>query len=167
MPEFGTIAHLVELAIQGERTSETFYKRVAAKFRQHPEVEQFWLQYAAEEDGHARWLEKLRQRSDPAKMTALADPAILTEAERAISISMDSLLWSIRNLQDAYELANELEHSETNSVFEFLISYFAEDSETQSFLRAQLNDHVGRLMIDFPRHLGTGTLRRTINAVNE
>jgi rubrerythrin len=167
MPEFGTIAHLVELAIQGERLAESFYKRVAARFRHYPEVEQFWLEYAAEEDGHARWLERLRERADPERMGSPADLAILEEAQRAGAASLDSLLWSIRTLQDAYEIANELEHAETNAVFEFLISYFTEDGETQAFLRAQLSNHIGRLMIDFPRSVGTGTLRRTILAMGE
>ncbi len=112
--------------------------------------------------GRRRGREKLRERAAPEKMGQPASPSILEDARRAISISVDSLVWSIRTLQDAYEIANELEHSEMNSVFEFLISYFIEDSETQTFLRAQLTDHVGRLMIEFPRHVGTGTFRRTI-----
>lgn len=167
MPESGTIAHLVELAIQSERLAEALYKRFGARFRNHPEVEQFWVRYAAEEDGHARWLEKLRERAAPEKMRQPASPSVLDEARRAISISVDSLVWSIRTLQDAYEIASELEHSEMNSVFEFLISYFTEDSETQTFLRAQLTDHVGRLMIEFPRHVGTGTFRRTITPIED
>lgn len=162
MPEHGTIAHLVDLAIQSERIAETLYRRMGVRFHNHPEVENFWRRYAAEEDGHARWLEKLRERAASEKMIQPADPGILEDARRAISISVDSLVWSIRTLQDAFEIANELEHSEMNAVFEFLISYFTEDSETQTFLRAQLSEHVGRLMIEFPRSVGTGTFRRTI-----
>jgi hypothetical protein len=77
------------------------------------------------------------------------------------------VLAGIKTLQEAYEVTNELEHSETNTVFEFLISYFAEDEQTQIFLRTQLRDHVGRLMIDFPKRLGTSTLRRGIQAMEE
>ncbi len=164
MPEFGTIAHLIELAIQGERLSEAFYIRLANKFRNHPDVAEFWNGYAAEENGHARWLIKLRERAGSERLMQPADPDILQQAERALATPVDMLLSGVKTLQNAYDVANELEHSETNAVFEFLISYFAEDDQTQTFLRAQLSDHVGRLMIDFPKRLGTGTLRRGIQA---
>jgi len=164
MPENGTIGHLIELAIRGERLTELFYVKVAARFSQHPEVAEFWKGYAAEENGHARWLEKLRERADPVRLSQPADPVVLQQAEQALSTPVDALLAGIKTLQDAYEVANELEHSETNAVFEFLISAFAEDAQTHAFLRAQLNDHIGRLMIDFPTRLGTGTLRRGITA---
>ncbi len=164
MPEYGTIAHLIELAIQGERLSETFYLRLAKKFSNHPDVADFWNGYAAEENGHARWLIKLRERAGEERLAQPADPEVLQQAQRALATPVESLLAGVKTLQDAYDAANELEHSETNAVFEFLISYFAEDDQAQIFLRAQLNEHIGRLMIDFPKRLGTGTLRRGIQA---
>jgi rubrerythrin len=164
MPEFGTIGHLIELAIQSEKLAEKFYRRLAGKFSHYPEIEKFWNDYASEENGHTRWLEILRQRAGAERLNSLADVDILAQAVRSILTPIDTLLAKIKTLQDAYEIANELEHSETNTVFEFLISYFAEDEQSQTFLRAQLNDHVGRLMIDFPNRYGTGTLRRGIMA---
>ncbi len=164
MLEYGTIAHLIELAIQGERLTQRFYQRLAGKFRAYPEVAEFWNGYAAEEDGHARWLERLRERTSAERLRQPADPQVLEQAERALSTSVDFLLAGVRTLQDAYEIANELEHNETNAVFEFLISSFSEDAQTATFLRAQLSDHVGKLMITFPQKYGTGTLRRGILA---
>ncbi len=164
MPEFGTIAHLIELAIQGERLSQIFYEKLASRFKEHPDVMEFWMGYASEEKGHARWLENLRTRSAEERLNQPADPVVLKQAEQALNFPVDSIVAGVKTLQDAYEVANELEHSETNTVFEFLISYFAEDPQTHSFLRAQLNDHIARLMIDFPARLGTGTLRRGIQA---
>lgn len=167
MPNFGSIAHLIELAIQGERFTERFYHRLAAKFSHYPEIARFWEQYAVEENGHARWLENLRIRADRNRLNETADTEILQQAESAINKPIEQWLSNIKTLQDAYEVANELEHSETNTVFEFLISYFTEDPETAAFLRTQLNDHVGRLMIDFPSRVGTGTLRRGITIDTE
>ena len=164
MPVFGSVEHLIELAIQSERLTETFYRRLARKFSEYPPVEQFWNNYAAEENGHARWLEGLRGRLDADRLAEPADPQALEQAEQAARIPLDPILDGIKNLQDAYEAANELEHAETNAVFELLIGYFPGDPQTQAFLRAQLNEHVGRLMIDFPTRLGTGTLRRGIEA---
>lgn len=167
MPEYGTIAHLIELAIQGEKLTEIFYLRLEKKFSRFPEVAQFWKSYASEEAGHARWLERLRERADDERLNEPAEQEVLKQAERALSVPIDDLIAGVRTLQDAYDLANELEHSETNAVFEFLISHFAEDAQAHAFLREQLNEHVGRLMIDFPRKVGTGTLRRGIPAGEE
>ena len=167
MPEFRSIGHLIELAIQGEKLAETFYLRLEKKFSRNPDVAQFWHSYASEENGHARWLIRLRERVDAERLNQPAEPEVIQQAERALATPIDRLLDDVHTLQDAYNIANELEHSETNAVFEFLISHFAEDSQTHTFLREQLNQHVGRLMIDFPQQLGTGTLRRGIQAEEE
>jgi rubrerythrin len=167
MPEFGTIGHLIELAIQGEKLAEAFYLRLEKKFSRYPDVAQFWNSYASEENGHARWLARLRERVGEDRLNQPAEPEVLQQAERALATPIEPLLAGIRTLQDAYNTANELEHSETNTVFEFLISHFAEDAQSHAFLREQLNEHVGRLMIDFPKQLGTGSLRRGIPAEEE
>ncbi len=164
-PRYGTVSHLFELAVQGERFFEAFYKRVAARFRHHPEIEKFWVDYAAEENGHAEWIESLKRRVSAEILASQADPQVLSDAEQALSVPMDNLLYSIRTLQDAFEVANELEHSETNAVIDFLITHFSEDEQARSFLRAQLHEHIERLMIQFPRQHGTGTLRRGILAL--
>lgn len=167
MPVFGSLEHLIELSIQAERLTESFYKRLARKFIQYPEVAQFWNNYAAEENGHARWLESLRNRLDPERLGEHVDPMVLEQANTASRIALDTILDGVKTLQDAYETANEMEHNETNAVFEFLISYFPGDPQAADFLRAQLHEHVSRLMIDFPTRLGTGTLRRGIPAGEE
>ncbi len=140
------------------------YLRFGKKFERYPEVAAFWNSYAGEENGHARWLAQLRERAGASRLRQPADPDILQQAERALARPVEDLLAGVKDLQDAYELANELEHSETNTVFEFLINYFAEDAQTQAFLRAQLNDHIVRLTKGFPEHLGSATLRRGIQA---
>lgn len=167
MPEFGTIGHLIDMAIQGEKLAEIFYLRLEKKFARYPSVAQFWTSYASEEAGHARWLMRLRERADDERLLQPAEREVLRQAERALAVPIDDLLAGICTLQDAYDVANELEHSETNAVFEFLISHFAEDAQAHAFLREQLNEHVGRLMFDLPKLLGTGSLRREIRAEEE
>src|SRR5512135_1204688 len=115
MPEFGTTAHLIELAIQGERMAETFYEHLAKKFSRFTDIEQFWKSYAAEENGHARWLDHLRERADSEHLRQPVDPEVLQQAQRALATPVEALLSGVKTLQDAYELANELEHSETNA----------------------------------------------------
>ncbi|OQY21229.1 MAG: hypothetical protein B6I35_08850 [Anaerolineaceae bacterium 4572_32.2] len=44
-----TVAELFEMAIGAEKAAEELYHGLAAKFAHHPEVADFWKEYAAEE----------------------------------------------------------------------------------------------------------------------
>ena len=165
MPKDTTVAALFELAIGAEKTAEELYRGLETKFAHHPEVANFWGQYAAEEVTHARWLERFRDSLNSEELSAPADPHTLEEARAVLGFSVEDALEQIRNLEDAYQLASELEHSETNTVFEFLVNHFSSDEKTQSFLRTQLRDHIGRLMIDLPTQFEGAAVRRTIGAL--
>jgi rubrerythrin len=160
-----TVAKLLELAIGAEKAAEELYRRLEAKFAQHRDIADFWRGYAAEEAGHARWLEKLRATLSPAQLSAPADPGMLKEAYMIAQFSIENALKQVKNLEDAYQLVNELEHSETNVVFEFLITHYASDKEAQSFLRSQLKDHISRLVAEFPAGLRTRASRQAIRVL--
>lgn len=153
------VADLFELAIAAEKAMEELYRGLEAKFAHHQEVADFWGKYAAEEARHARWLERLRDTSSPEQLSAPADPFMLKDARKILQFSIENRLKKIKNLEDAYQLVNELENSETNAIFEFLITNFSSDKETQSFLRSQLRDHIANLTIEFPTQF-KGTARR-------
>lgn len=120
------------------------------QFARHEDVAGFWRECAGEEVMHAEWLERLRDSLTPERLSAPADPEVMEDARRALQVPVKRRLQDVYNLEDAYQLAHELENSETNAVFGFLISNFAEDKETQAFLRSQLQDHIGKLAFNFP-----------------
>jgi len=60
----GNLENLFELAIALEHASEVFYRGLAVKFSADLELEHFWIRFAAEEAGHARWLEDLLQKNE-------------------------------------------------------------------------------------------------------
>ncbi len=62
-------------------------------------------------------------------------------------------------------MANELEHSEINAIFEFLITHFAVDEQIQTFLRSHLQDHISRLMFEFPAQFKNAVKRREVQAL--
>jgi rubrerythrin len=148
------------LAISAEKATEELYRRLEAKFAHHQEVADFWGKYAAEEARHAQWLERLRDRSSPEQLSAPADPLMLKDARKILQFSIEDALEKIENLEDAYQLMTELENSETNAIFEFLIANFSSDERTLSFLRSQLEDHLARLT-EFPTQF-RGTARRQV-----
>lgn len=145
-----TIARLIELSIAAEKAAEELYRGLEAKFSHHEEVADFWREYAGEEAMHAAWLEQLRDSLLPKRLSAPADSDVMEDAHRALQVPVKRRLQDVHNLDDAYQLAHELENSETNAVFDFLINNFAEDKKAQAFLRSQLRDHIGKLAFNFP-----------------
>ncbi len=145
-----TVDKLFEMAIAAERAGEALYRGLETKFAHHQPAASFWASYAKEEAGHARWLERLQDRLSMEQLSAPADPKVLQEAHKALQFSVEHALKGVGNLDDAYQLASELENAETNAVFDFLITTFPDDEQTAPFLRAQLRGHVGKIMIEFP-----------------
>jgi rubrerythrin len=159
-----TLADLIELAIQLENATEALYRGLGAKFAHHPELEKFWQRYAAEELGHARWLERLRRDSSAEQLSAPADPMMLKMAQKMLQFSVDSALAKIKNLDEAYELAVDVENSETNAIFTFLITNYYADKDTVAFLRNQIKDHINNLTDELPAPFKDRALRQATPA---
>lgn len=162
MSDSRSIEHVFDLAIRAERLAETLYLQLANRFSRNPDIEDFWIRYAREERQHGNWLGALRAQLSPEQLALPADVDVLEMANRTAAMSIDQMLGRVKTLQDAYVLAHELEHDEINTVFEFLICHYSENPEAMKVLRAELNRHINRLLIDFPKRYGTGTLRRGV-----
>ncbi len=160
-----TVEVLFERAIAAEHAAEALYRGLEAKFAAHEDVVAFWHSYAEDEVGHAKWLERFRDGLTPEELDAPADCIMLDNARRAMEASVDTLLAEVHDLEDAYELVNELENAETNAVFEFMLANFSKDEDAKTFLRSQLKDHIGKLMIEFPSQFASAAIRRQIKAL--
>ena len=159
------LEEFLELAIEAEKTAEELYNRLAEKFSHHPKVADFWKRYASEEVGHAKWLVQLRGRLGAEELSVPVDPVKVREARTAVEFSVEDRLKEVGNLDEAFHLVNELENSETNVVFEFLIDNFSADEETRVFLRSHLREHVDKLMNEFPVMSGGKLGRQSIKAL--
>ena len=165
MTRTGTVADLIDLSIAIERITEAIYSHFAVIFAEVSEVAAFWRRYAHEETGHANWMKNLRGRADPAILALPAEEKVWEMAVHTTRVSADQLLVGIEDLQDAYELANEIEHGETNAIFEFLVHNFSNDEKSVMFLRTQLKDHVGHLINNFPEPYREVSTRRSVKAL--
>ena len=163
---YPTSGQLFDLAIQAEQVAEAGYRRLARIFEHHAGVAEFWLGYAEQEAQHARWLAQIRERFSPLELESPEDPAMVERLRQVTDLSVEELFASVQTLDDAYLLVSDLENSETNVVFEFLVDRYAQDARAQTFLRAQLRDHVGDLMVGFPARFGNAEARRSVNAVH-
>jgi rubrerythrin len=164
MAKNATVAELIELAIEAEEAAERLYGEMARKFAPYEEVADFWKRYADVEASHAQWLRHIQGTVNPRRLTAPLDFQVLQDA-RKLQKTIPQTLRAIDNLEDAYQLAHELESSEMNTIFEVLVTNFAEDDEAGRFLRAQLREHMATLISGFPADFRDPAARRAVKAL--
>jgi rubrerythrin len=161
------LERLFELAIALEHASEVFYRGLAVKFSDDLELERFWNQFATEEAGHAHWLEDLLKTTRADANLKLQEPApkkLLKAARDLLHVSPGQTIESITNLEEAYREAIAMETSETNIIFEFLITDFAFTSQSRLFLTNQLKDHADRTLKEFPERYKSVSARLACRA---
>jgi rubrerythrin len=150
MTQQETVDTLFAKAIDLERKASELYEMLAEKFEHEPPVADFWRDYAAEERAHAEALASIRSRLSEDVLAREADERMMNYARKGMDRAVDQTVAQISNLDEAYELANDLEVGETNAVFEFLISEYAVAQEARGFLRSQLREHVTKVAMHFP-----------------
>lgn len=150
MADHQTISQAFEVAIAAENASEKLFRGLAAKFVHHEDVAAFWEQYALDEVRHAGWLQDLKARLTPGQLSQPVDSQTVEILQKVSGYSVEKALLRVKNLEDAYQLVSEIENGETNAIFQFLLDNFERDDAMRDFLRAQLNDHVARLVEGLP-----------------
>lgn len=166
MSNTDTVNELFELAISAELAAEHAYNRLAEMFAYYPEVNVFWKRYADEEVGHANWLKSLRERASAAELAAPADTNMFGMMHSLRELSVDPLLEKITNLDEAFQLAHDLENSEVNVVFTFLVDHFGADESTQAFIKTHLKNHTNHLLIDLPAQFRGAGARQGIKVLS-
>jgi hypothetical protein len=161
-----TVAKLFEDAIALERRAETLYRQLEKMFAGCPDVARFWKHYADEENGHALYLERVRAGVDEGRLSQPANEDMMRKVRDCLEMSSPAILENVKTLDDAHQLATELENSETNAIFEFIILNFSTDelAKSHAFLRTQLNTHIARLEEDFPNPYKSRTTRQKVLA---
>jgi len=159
-----TVAKLFENAIALERAAKTLYQQLEKMFSSYPEVALFWKQYAEEEEGHASYLEHIRAKVEADRLVQPADRDMMRKVKQCLDMASPGILAGIKTLEDAHQLATELENSETNAIFEFIILNFSTEelARSHSFLRTQLNTHITRLENEFPTPYKSRSARQKV-----
>lgn len=165
--ETETVSKLFEYAIELEKGLEALYKQLERMFSNYPDVALFWKKYADEECGHAEYLERIRDGLDADRLSCQADSAIFAKLRRCLNKLAQVRLENIKTLEDAFQLATEIENAETNAIFEFMIVNFSTDelAKSQKLLRTQLSSHIARLENDFPNPYKSRMVRQGISVI--
>jgi len=151
---------LLELCLGYEQNARELYKKWAGLFAGFPDVAAFWREYSADEANHARLLEELRARLSPDQLNTLIESDLVGDTRRLLAYLQKEQ--NIENLDQAYQYANMIEHSEINPLFEVVMSTFEADAKAMTSLRTHLNEHIGKLTYKFPKRFARPELRQAV-----
>ncbi len=140
-----TVAALLELAITAENAAQKLYFGLTQKFSHLPPVSDFWQLMMQDEIAHAKGIEKTRSSLTPEQLLAPVDLLVLQQARKIARLPVERHLKSITTLEDAYQLTHDLENSELNIVFEFIVSEFMTEEAAKRLVITLLREHIGRL----------------------
>jgi len=159
-----TIESLLNVAIQLEAAARRFYEGLAEKFAQWPEAAEFWQVMAADEACHENQLIQWGASVDAERRSQPVEARLLQMGRKMLGTSTDELLGDVRNLDDAYETAHDLESSEINAIFRFFITEFSPDPRILAMLTQEIEEHAERLMTGFPARYATRAARTGVQA---
>lgn len=145
-----TLAQVFEAAIAAEGTAEQLFRALQAGFAAHPDLNEYWGRFAQDEVQHAAWLTELCARLSTDRLAEEVDEQTAHQVQAVARFSVAQALRRVADLEDAYELANEIESAETNALFRFLVEHCAPDEQMCDFLRRQLDRHVSGLLYHLP-----------------
>lgn len=161
-----TLKRLFAHAIGIEFLASRIYLDFAKMFEDHEKIFRFWKGMREDELQHAEILKETRN-SLPEE----------TLAEDAGSHMWDILLIvkkylkrykkkDIRTLDDACEMAHQIESSEINSLFRVLTLGFFSSHVREAFILSEINDHQKKLA-EFTQRHGSRAFRKSIYAKHE
>jgi len=160
-----TAASLFDLAIIGETAARDFYQGLANKFCREKNISDFWKNLATDEMEHAKILEDLRKSLTPAQLAAPAEREILQVALENAKIQIKDVLDLVKNLNDAYVLAQLWENSEIYRVFEFLAAKYIVSGAGERMVRLHVTTHRKKLET-FLLAFGEVETRKNIRAID-
>jgi len=157
----GTKKELFHLAINIEGILADAYAYIAEGFHHLPWISHFWQELSQDELHHKTALTLMMERQSPKELNDMIDPRLFIILHDAHRSSLPARWHRIKDLNEAYELANELEHSEFNSVFAFLMQGTAPTPERKAFIMKEIQCHLNKLL-EFGKASGPPSNRQII-----
>lgn len=139
--EIKTQKDLLQEAIKLEKQAQDVYSRIACLFRYNQDICIIFNELAEDEKKHARILASLLGELSEATLNL---PSPFQHSEKIKSISQDFKhidIEEIKHLNDAYEIAHELEFSELNSIFLQIILLCSDDEDEHNFIKQEIIAH--------------------------
>ena len=137
---------LITRAIRCELTVRDLYSQFAQLFSHVPTLATRWQALSEDESSHVELWQEVRGKLSETEFSRDADPDLLQDLLRVERLLEPDLTSRIGTLNDAYELAHQIEDSELNALFRLLVVEPVKEPQRKAFLLAQLDGHLERLM---------------------
>jgi len=159
--EADTIEKLFAFSIEIELRAAAIYLNFAKWFPMIPGLANFWLGMQEDELGHARALEDIRGALPAEVLQDVAPAEMLQNVQSIQKLMSKDLMSGVHNLDDASELAHELEFSEVNVLFNFLTSDVMTFGQRADITYANIVKHQKKLL-DFNNLFGDRDWRKGV-----
>jgi hypothetical protein len=156
-----TIEKLFELAIEIERRAANLYEAFSKMFSHVPMLDAFWQVLINDERRHEKMLREAQKLLSSEQLRSPADDKMWRDVTRVRRRFTDDLAESIYTLNDAYELAHDIEYSEVNAIFQFLASEWIPSEKRRHFVHSVIEKHLNSLS-SFSEMFGDRDWRKTI-----
>ena len=156
-----TIEYVILQAIEAENYSRDLYFEFSQIFAHVPDVAGFWQDLAYDEAKHAYTLKKTQDSLSTEQLAFPADRKLLRSVEKTKLFLSRISISTIRSLDDAYELAHELEFSELNYIFKCVAGDFIRQDEKKKIIFNEIEEHQ-RKLVDFTENFGDRVWRGQI-----
>jgi rubrerythrin len=163
MKNIDRTSDLFTIAIAAENAAMHFYRGLSRLFSHVPEVSLFWQGMMNDEALHAQALKDIRNRMTAEQLNLPADRSLISKARRELQEFAGKCdLAAVGTLDDAYEIAYDLEYSEVNAVFQAIIGESVPSDVRLKFV-TQIREHVSKLE-DFSKTIVNAERMKTITA---
>lgn len=153
---------LLQQAMELEKAQAMIYKGLEKKFSLKNEISQFWAEMAKDEEDHCGFITKMRDKLEPDQLSITVERDLCDLVRNGLDELRPSRLNEVFDLDDACNLAHEVENYETEAVLKFIESRFKNDShrlEISNLILAHLNK-----LSDFSEQFSSAAERKSIKA---
>jgi len=154
---------IFQSAIEIEKTAGKIYEKIAELFSDFPKIVDFWKGMSKDESDHAKWLLEIKESISEEELSSSPEYELILKVHSIKKLLDECSKKKVDNLDDAYELANDVESSGVNNLFRLFTHKFVSSEDKKKFTLSKVTQHQLRIM-DFPDNFGDKVLRREIKA---
>ncbi|MFH2020196.1 MAG: ferritin family protein [archaeon] len=141
-----TLQVLCELMIDWESQARDLYLKFANLFSNDPKISEFWLQLSKDESRHIDILKDILNKIPREKLLMDVSNEKWNSLTRVEGLIKEVSSKKIQTLNDAYEMAHQLETSEMNILLKMLVNEYLPDEEGYKFIFSDVTEHIEKLM---------------------
>lgn len=156
-----TLAEFFQSGIEIEQKVADIYTAISRMFDHVPDVAAFWEKMAEDEREHVKAITEIRDSLSAEQMASPCSEEQWKSIERTKRYLGGDLTRDILNLDDAYELANEIEDHEVMIVFQVIAIELVPKPVRDELIALKIKEHLSRID-SFEKDFGGAVWRKTI-----